>query len=44
MMSHRYYSRYGGTIFSGCHNFTVAGGIFNSTTKNYISVPSVPPG
>ncbi|KAJ7927332.1 hypothetical protein B0H13DRAFT_2653618 [Mycena leptocephala] len=33
---------YGGGIFSGSHNFTVAGGTFNNVTKNYTSGPTVP--
>ncbi|KAJ7827424.1 hypothetical protein B0H13DRAFT_878918 [Mycena leptocephala] len=32
----------GGSIFSGSHHFTVAGGTFNNITKNYSSAPTVP--
>ncbi|KAJ7928242.1 hypothetical protein B0H13DRAFT_1007536 [Mycena leptocephala] len=33
---------YGGGIFSGSHNFTVAGGTFNNVTKNHTSAPTMP--
>ncbi|KAF7359899.1 hypothetical protein MVEN_00715600 [Mycena venus] len=35
-------SYHDGGIFSGSHNFTVAGGTFTNVTKNYTSAPTVP--